>query len=430
MYETISRLLLYGGLPRDSILFRMGKLYRDSSRRSWDSLRVQANAIARQLLDLAVRYSFDGDLWASYLTLLLISSENPFSLASERANSGDGTLRRLAVEDMSVFQTLFHFDFHPLEKELGSNCFSLLQTYRSGGCTGTETGLRIQSLRDQLLQASSPADMLDSLSDFYLHWGVGQFGLSQAFRIQMEGRRIQFLPTAGYGTERLSDLIGYERQKQTLRENTEAFLAGRPANNVLLYGDAGTGKSTCVKALINEYRVGGLRMIELYKHQFEALPSVIAALRNRNYRFIILIDDLSFEENEVSYKYLKAVIEGGVEVCPENVLIYATSNRRHLIKETWADRADMEYREDMHRSDTMQEKLSLAARFGVSINFDCPSRKGYHDIVEGLAARCPEITLSQKELLLQADQWELRHGGVSGRTAQQFIHYLVGTQAG
>jgi len=174
----------------------------------------------------------------------------------------------------------------------------------------------------------------------------------------------------------LDELIGYELQKKQLVENTEAFVEGRRANNCLLFGDSGTGKSTCIKAILNQYYEKGLRLIEVYKHQFQDLSAIIETIKNRNYKFIIYMDDLSFEEFEIEYKYLKAVIEGGMEVRPDNVLIYATSNRRHLIRETWSDRSDMS-NDELHRSDTMQEKLSLVARFGVSINFSKPSQKRF-----------------------------------------------------
>lgn len=205
-------------------------------------------------------------------------------------------------------------------------------------------------------------------------------------------------------------------------------MQGRKANNVLLFGDSGTGKSTSIKAIINEYYDQGLRMIEIYKHQFQDLSTIIAQIKNRNYRFIIYMDDLSFEEFEIEYKFLKAVIEGGVETKPDNVLIYATSNRRHLIKETWNDRDDMEHENggELHRSDTMQEKLSLVNRFGVTISFSRPNQKEYFEIVKQLAKRYDTIHLSDEELCKEANKWELSHGGISGRTAQQFINYLAG----
>ena len=210
-------------------------------------------------------------------------------------------------------------------------------------------------------------------------------------------------------------------------DNTRAFVEGKKANNVLLFGDSGTGKSTSIKAIVNEFYDQGLRMIEIYKHQFKDLSNVIAAVKNRNYKFIIYMDDLSFEEFEIEYKFLKAVIEGGVETKPDNILIYATSNRRHLIRETWSDRNDVQQDEGMHRSDTMQEKLSLVNRFGVTINYSKPSQKEYFDIVIHLAAKAG-IKMSEDELKAEANKWELSHGGISGRTAQQFIYYLQGQE--
>ena len=215
----------------------------------------------------------------------------------------------------------------------------------------------------------------------------------------------------------LDDLIGYEIQKKKLIDNTQAFVDGKVANNVLLFGDSGTGKSSSVKAILNEYYAKGLRMIEIYKHEFQDLSNIVAKIKNRNYKFIIFMDDLSFEEFETEYKYLKAVIEGGLEKRPDNVLIYATSNRRHLIRETWNDRNDRD--DELHRSDTMQEKLSLASRFGVTINYSKPSYKEYIEIVRGIASATGTLKISEEELAEQAKIWELRHGGVSGRTGSQ-----------
>ena len=252
------------------------------------------------------------------------------------------------------------------------------------------------------------------------------FGLNKAFRIREKAEgAIEFLPINNMDKVMLDDLIGYELQKKKLVDNTKAFVEGRKANNVLLFGDSGTGKSTSVKAIVNAFYAQGLRMIEIYKHQFKDLSNVIAQIKNRNYKFVIYMDDLSFEEFEVEYKFLKAVIEGGVETKPDNILIYATSNRRHLIKETWSDRNDIEVDNGMHRSDTMEEKLSLVNRFGVTINFSKPSQKEYFHIVLALAHK-QGIAMSDEELKAEANKWELSHGGISGRTAQQFVNYLDG----
>ena len=214
-----------------------------------------------------------------------------------------------------------------------------------------------------------------------------------------------------------------EIPKKKLVENTEAFVNGKKANNCLLFGDAGTGKSSSIKAIANAYYDRGLRIIEIYKHQFVDLSDVISQIKNRHYKFIIYMDDLSFEDFEIEYKYLKAVIEGGLEKKPDNVLIYATSNRRHLISESFQDKEGR--RDDLHASDTVQEKLSLFARFGVSIFFCAPDKKEFNTIVQTLAERYG-VTMPTEELLAEANKWELSHGGLSGRTAQQFIDYLLG----
>ena len=221
----------------------------------------------------------------------------------------------------------------------------------------------------------------------------------------------------------LEDLVGYEAAKQKLIDNTEAFIKGKKANNCLLFGDAGTGKSSSIKAILNKYYDQGLRVIEVYKHQFQDLNDVIAQVKNRNYKFIIYMDDLSFEDFEIEYKYLKAVIEGGLERKPDNILIYATSNRRHLVREKFSDKEDR--RDDLHSSDTVQEKLSLVNRFGVQIFFCAPSKKEFQNIVRTLAEK-NHVVMDEEELLLEANKWELSHGGLSGRTAQQFIDYLLG----
>ena len=192
----------------------------------------------------------------------------------------------------------------------------------------------------------------------------------------------------------------------------------------MLFGDAGTGKSSSIKAILNRYYDRGLRIIEVYKHQFQDLNEVIAQIKNRNYKFIIYMDDLSFEEFEIEYKYLKAVIEGGLEKKPDNILIYATSNRRHLIKESFRDNEELHG--DLHSNDTIQEKLSHVSRFGVTIYFGSPDKKEFQQIVRTLAKR-NGIDMSEDQILLEANKWELSHGGLSGRTAQQFVDYVLGT---
>jgi len=357
-------------------------------------------------------------------------AENPFSLGCEKRGAIQGSINYFAKNDFRVLKALFEYDLAQIDERLGIDCFKLISDYQAGSedslrCKNT-AGHNIMQLALKIAGARDENEIYEYVANFYKIYGVGLFGLNKAFRIRnMDGRPV-LVPNSNTQEVRLSDLVGYERQKKKLMDNTRAFVEGRKANNVLLFGDSGTGKSTAVKAILNEYCSLGLRMVEVYKHQYKDLPEVIAQLKSRNYRFIIYMDDLSFEEFETEYKYLKAVIEGGLELKPDNVLIYATSNRRHLIRESWNDRSDMEYTDDLHRSDTIQEKLSLVSRFGISINFSAPSKQEYMDIVHALARRSG-ILMDEERLYAEANKWELSHGGRSGRTARQFIDYLLGT---
>lgn len=428
MYREIAHLLLYGELKEDEILVRLGSIVRDwEGGADRDELVRRCYREVKHLLDLATACGFDGNLWHCYLTWLLMTNENSFTRTCERVGPKEGSVNHFAKADLGVFRRLFDYSFDALEADLGIDCFSTLCHYQAipkrERMYNRDISLQVRTLCHALEGAKDEEEMFRLVTDYYRQYGYGVFAMTRAFRIRRVGEEVEFLPISNIDRVMLSDLLGYETQKQELRRNTEAFLDGLPANNVLLYGDAGTGKSTSVKSLINEYYDRGLRIIEIYKHQFRDLSAVLGQIKNRNYRFIIFIDDLSFEENEVEYKFLKAVIEGGVETRPDNVLIYATSNRRHLIRETWNDRSDMEHKGDVHRSDTMEEKLSLASRFGVAINFSAPTPKEYQKIVLALAKR-EGVDMGEKEMLIQANAWEIRHGGFSGRTAQQFVHYL------
>ena len=436
MDELTAKLVLFSELGEESILSQLASVYRDwkQGAMSRAALAQRVHHQVKRLLDLATQYGFDENLWQDYLTFLLLTTENSFSLTAERVGVSDGSILHFAMADLAVFRRLFCWDFASFEAALGLDCFQVLTHYRAIAKPEKSYYRSVSALVRKtsraLAQAESTEAFFRIVTTCYRDYGVGMFGLNRAFRIRSGADGgVTFLPINNTDKTMLSDLVGYELQKQELVRNTEAFLRGQPANNVLLYGDAGTGKSSCVKALLNEYYDDGLRMIEIYKHQFHDLSAVSAAIKQRHYRFIIYIDDLSFEESEMEYKVLKAVIEGGVETRPDNILIYATSNRRHLVQETWKDRDDMETRGDIHHSDTMEEKLSLSARFGVTINFSIPNRQQYHEIVQALAARQLPRPMDEAELLRLADRWEIRHGGVSGRTAQQFIHYLAGKES-
>lgn len=434
MYREVSKLIMYGSMDKDSILMKMSDIFRkfDNNEESQERLIQDIYTEVKRLLVVATDYGFDKNLWHNYLTFILITNENPFSITCEKIGANDGSVNEFAKNDFKVFMNLFNFDFSKIEKSLGINCFSLISNYKAivkkELMYNKNVSEKVQALSEKLENAKDEEEFFAGVTGFYKDYGVGMFGLNKAFRIiGNENGEVRFNPINNMDKVMLDDLVGYEIQKQKLIENTEAFVQGRKANNTLLYGDSGTGKSTSIKAIVNQYYDQGLRMIEIYKHQFKDLSTVIARIKNRNYKFIIYMDDLSFEEFEIEYKFLKAVIEGGVETKPENILIYATSNRRHLIKETWNDRNDMESTNGIHKSDTVEEKLSLVNRFGCQICYSKPSHKEFYDIVINLARR-NNINMSDEELCAEANKWEISHGGISGRTAQQFINHCLGLQ--
>lgn len=430
MYQLISKLIIYKNIDKDSILFCLANAiekFEKGNASKEDTVSAIYTEIHR-LLDVATEYGFDKNLWHNYLAYLLASVENPFSITCEKNGEQEGSVNYLAKGDFKVFKALFDYDFSKIEQELEINCFQMISDYRAivknGKRYNKNVSEKVRELSDRIEAAADEEEIFKIVTKFYKDYGVGVFGLNKAFRVKRENNEVNLIPITNTDDVRLTDLVGYEIQKKKLLDNTKAFIEGKKANNLLLFGDSGTGKSTSIKAILNEYYPMGLRMIEIYKHQFEDLSTVISYIKNRNYKFIIYMDDLSFEEFEVEYKYLKAVIEGGLEVKPENVLIYATSNRRHLIRETWSDRSDMS-QDELHRSDTMQEKLSLVHRFGISINYSKPTQKEYFEIVKELAKQYDNFGISEEELLRQANMWELSHGGLSGRTASQFITYMI-----
>ena len=430
MYKETAKLILYRSFGDHSILSELSKIFHDFDAKTAEDAELIERIYTqiKALLDLATSYGFDENLWHNYLTFLLLMNENSFSLVSEKSPVQDGSVHHFAKNDFRVVKRLFDFDFHPIEKALGIDCFSTISNYKAVAkkerMYNRNVSAMVQRISRSIETAADEEEIFQIITTFYQEYGVGMFGLNKAFRIRScENGDVEFLPINNMDSVVLDDLIGYQMQKDMLRENTQAFVEGRNANNALLYGDSGTGKSTSIKAIVNEYYKDGLRMIEIYKHQFKDLSTIISHIKNRNYRFIIYMDDLSFEEFEIEYKFLKAVIEGGVETKPDNVVIYATSNRRHLIRETWSDRKQAP--DDVHGGDSMQEKLSLATRFGESIYYGKPNQKEYLEIARELAKRY-DIQMSEELIEQEAVKWELGHGGRSGRTAQQFINHLIG----
>ncbi len=427
MYINTNELLLYKYFHRPDIFEDLSWVINNYQSKAYSKETIKSRLYEglHKLVQFSVDHGFSGNLFHCYLTYILITNENAFSRSCEVSDTPSGTIKELVLNDFNILKKLYDFDLSLIDDVLQTQSLNIIKTYIS---SDTEKNINnslpsFEELVNSLSLSGDEHTFYKILTGFYKKFGVGKFGLNKAFRVIHADKTIELKPITNTESILLNDLVGYELQKKELIKNTEAFVQGRKANNVLLYGDSGTGKSSSIKAILNEYYKHGLRMIEVYKHQMKDLPLILEQIKDRKYKFIIYMDDLSFEDFETDYKYLKAVIEGGLEAKPENVLIYATSNRRHIIREKWSDKNDRD--DDLHTNDTVQEKLSLSARFGLPILYIAPNRKEFQQIVKVLADKY-HITIPEEELYLEANRWELRNGGLSGRTAQHFITYLLG----
>ncbi|WP_227762703.1 ATP-binding protein [Zhaonella formicivorans] len=416
------RLTLFRRILNDEAVQAMLDLTRQSAEN--DKLTAYSRLFFTLALAAEQDEHFLADGWKNHLLNLILWDENPFSRqAGGWARKISSGVKNAALHDLQCLHRLYHWKF-PGREGLGLEVpgwealLGPALPKRRAVCLD----FRQKFERPKL----SPEDLnqcLELLSAHYAREGIGIFGRYRVLR--WDGEQKQLIGVSAPDPIGLSDLIGYERERAQVLENTEIFLAGLPANNVLLYGDRGTGKSSTVKALVNSCGSRGLRLLEVTKQDLADLPLILRHIKDYALYFILFIDDLSFEDYEVEYKALKAVLEGGVEVRPKNVLIYATSNRRNLVRESFKERQQ----DEVHPADTMQEKLSLGDRFGLTVTFIAPDQKQYLKIVEGLAQK-RGLSVSLPELQRQAIQWELRHSGRSGRVARQFVDYLEGKLRG
>ena len=267
--------------------------------------------------------------------------------------------------------------------------------------------------------AQSSRDYAEALLTFYARYGYGDLASYVVFHWDDTAGRIRGVEH--FERTQMKNLIGYQRQKEQLIQNTRAFVQGKPANHVLLVGARGTGKSSAVKALVTEYEDNGLRLVQVMKEQLRKLPEIMDTLRNyAGRKFILFLDDISFEDSDAEFKAVKSAIEGGVSSCPPNVRLYATSNRRHLVRETWRDREQ----DELYRDDSINETVSLSDRFGLVVHYHTPDQDEYLAIIDHMLAQ-KGVHLSPEELRIAGLRWEMTHSGRSGRTAQQFVaHYL------
>lgn len=401
IHNELQTLLIYRNLLQDELIKELQLILAGQEELTYH--------FCSQLITKAEQQGLSGDLLPNYIKYLIARDENVFSLASERtAGRPSASLLAAAIHDLIILQKLVKVNFSAyLDTSFIQN---FIPTTKQQG----------QELYYELFTDAEPSIIAEKLSAHYAKHGCGYMAGFSAFRWNSE---TGLSGIKHFDPIRLEDLIGYERQKTTLTKNTRAFLAGKPANNVLLYGSRGTGKSSSVKALVNNYFDEGLRLVEVTKQDLKHLAKIMELLRHHGQKFLIFLDDLSFEDFEVEYKYLKSVIEGGVEARPDNVLIYVTTNRRHLIKENWSDRSDNP--DEIHRFDTVNEKVSLSDRFGLTLSYLAPNQVEYLTIVQELAKK-HGLLLSPVELKAEAIKWEMAHSGRSGRAAQQFINYLLG----
>lgn len=371
--------------------------------------------VAALLIQQAEKLGISGNLLPAYIVHLLAEGGNVAARTIEAVGSyGKGLLDSLGDDMILLLPYLkvkttvvigrdnpFLNNYHPAKKE--QNLF--------------ET-----NLLQRLVEMKTITSAARHLLRHYEKWGSGMMARYTAFRVGAGGNLIGI---ADFPVFNWDDLLGYEDQKYKLLTNTQNFMEGRPANNVLLTGARGTGKSTGVKALAAMFAADGLRLIQIGRDQLELVAPVLEKLNEiRSKKFILFFDDLSFDEGESGYKYLKSAIDGSVTAQPDNVLIYATSNRRHLLKETWSDRNDA-LEAEVYRQDSANESISLSDRFGLILHYSTPSQEEYLQIIDH-ELRKAGVHLSKEELRLEGVRWEMEHSGRNGRIANQFVKWYLG----
>lgn len=412
--QDLEQLILYRNLLDDPVIYLYRIMSNAASKDNQASLYCEACA---HLFSYYDKIPVLPDLWQNYILGKVIADENPFSLTCERdTDKINPSILEAAKHDLTILYQVINYDWQALGKSLDLPAELWFESNEENNDTAFSINpFYALALKDLVRSIPDPTQLFPKLISFYHHNGCGEIAIYRAFC--WEGR-LKGLTCPD--PVRFENLIGYEDQIQALKKNTEAFLNRQGGNHVLLFGDKGTGKSSSVKALLHEYGGRNLRMIELQRQQLTELNAIIDLLRRRSGFYIVFIDDLSFEDFEVEYKYLKSHIEGSLQAPADNVRLYVTSNRRHLIRENWSDR---QHQDDLHGRETQQEKLSFADRFGLTLTYTSPLQNEYLVMVREMA-RQEGLKIVEEELDRLAIQWELRYHGRSGRTARQFINDL------
>ncbi len=398
-------LIVFRKLMKNSIIRAYNIADKSNSPKDWRKFFYK-------IIKKAEKKGLSGNILSSYIIYLLAQGNNP--IASRIQCSGDigQGLEKMLRLDMKKLYPYLNI------KVSGNNSYAeIINEYEPSHMCNDEPYME---LLQNMAKAESADEAARILVNHYKKYGSGKLANYKAFywnRGKLKG-------ITYFEKVEMADLIGYEKQKRLLLDNTAAFINNRPANNVLLTGARGTGKSSSVKALINMHYKKGLRLLQIRKNQIQSMEEIMEYLRNlAGYKFIIFMDDLSFGETEPEYKYLKSIIEGGAASCPENVILYATSNRRHMIKETWNDREDTQ--EELYKNDSINESISLADRFGIIVTYDTPDQNQYLSVIKYYLQKAG-IHMDAEELRLEGIRWEMLHSGRSGRTAKQFVNWYLG----
>lgn len=431
---ALDSLSIYRGLLEDKVLHRLKTLLI-----CLDKAAVDLREIINSYNDFYFELAKSGTvLLKDYVIDKIIFDENPFSfnLQAVQTINTNGVLAKAVVNDLIGLQLIANLDptmvkatIAQLFKDNNSSTI-IIEGLPDWELEAKPIGIpnHAKQVKERFFTSNNWAECLHELNDFHKTYGCGIFARYIAF-VWEKSDGIGYLKGIDSpDTITLNELVEYQNERSRVIDNTLHFLKGFPSNNVLLYGDRGTGKSSTVKAILNEYHMQGLRMLEVPKAYLADFPLIIRDLKNRAQKFIIFVDDLVFGDNEENYTSLKAVLEGGLENKTPNILIYATSNRRHLVKEYFHERAGLHSgnpNEEVHAGDSMQEKLSLADRFGINVVFSSPDQNKYLKIVEGIVAR-RNLEIDQERLQREALQWALWYNGRSARTARQFVDWIEG----
>jgi hypothetical protein len=357
--------------------------------------------------------------WQDYLLVRMLTDDNPFTRQVQLTPIEElpPSLIAAVKQDLQALQGLYQCSSEQLSHWV--QVAAKLPEPPTVWHASPEAGDNFAALREKLQHLDDWAEAVADFAAHYQRFGTGRFAQYRALRWQSG----QLVGIARPDPITLSELAGYESQKEMLVKNTEFLLAGYPALHVLLYGARGTGKSSLVKGLLQKYGDSGLRLIEVAKSELSDLPEIVEQLPDAAQKFIIFVDDLSFEEDDDAFKALKVVLEGSVTAKPQNVVVYATSNRRHLVREFFGDRPRPSDGDEVHAWDTHQEKLSFSDRFGLTLTFEPANQDTYLKIIQHLTKQTG-ISLNEDELRYRALQWATRHNGRSGRTARQFVDFL------